>query len=48
MKVEEALKRLKRIEKNCNIQNEILKVVICTDKYQRIIEVPLHRPTRVY
>lgn len=48
MQISEALKQLKKLETRCNIQNEILKVVICTDKYQRIIEVPLHRPTRVY
>lgn len=48
MHIDEALKRVKKIEKRQSLANETLRLIIDNGSYQRVIEVPLNRPTRKY
>lgn len=48
MHIDEALKRVKKIEKKQSLANEMLRLIIDNGSYQRVIEVPLGKPTRKY
>lgn len=48
MHIDEALKRVKKIQRKQALSNEVLRLIIDNGSYQRVIEVPLNRPTRKY
>lgn len=48
MHIDEALKRVKKIEKKQSLANEMLRLIIDNGSFQRVIVVPLNRPTRKY
>ena len=48
MHIDEALQRVKKIEKRQSLAQEVLRLVIIGNITERVIEVPLNRPTRKY
>lgn len=48
MQIDEALKRVKKIQRKQALSNEVLRMIIDNGSFQRVIEVPLNRPTRKY
>lgn len=48
MRVEELARKVRKLEKKQFLENEMLRLIIDNGSYQRVIEVPLSRPTRKY
>lgn len=48
MRVEELAKRLKKVEKSRQYEKEKLVIFITGGNKERVIEVPLGKPTRKY
>lgn len=48
MHIDEALKRVKKIEKRQSLAQEVLRLVIDNGKFERIVEIKLGKPTHNY
>ena len=48
MRVEELARKVRKLEKRQSLAQEVLRLVIIGGKTERVIEIPLNRPTRKY
>lgn len=48
MRVEELARKVRKLERKQFLANEMLRLIIDNGSFQRVIVVPLNRPTRKY